>query len=64
MSHLYDILKMTVNYDIQIYQTSNGNRPFEKWLASLKDINARAKIRQRISRTTVDIMSYLCDNVS
>lgn len=36
--------------ELLIYETSDGKRPFSKWLESLRDINARAKIRARLDR--------------
>jgi len=35
---------------IQIYQTSNRESPFTIWLDCLNDINAKARILQRIDR--------------
>lgn len=32
------------------YQTFDGKFPFSRWLLSLKDINARARINTRINR--------------
>ncbi len=36
--------------EIQIYETKDGKRPFSRWLDSLQDLNARAKILIRIDR--------------
>jgi len=36
--------------EIHEYVTSSGKSPFNEWLSKLKDIRARAKIRQRIDR--------------
>lgn len=36
--------------EIQLYATPEGKIPFEKWFNSLRDINARAKIRIRLDR--------------
>ena len=36
--------------EIQIYATPDGKCPFLEWLESLRDINARAKIRTRLDR--------------
>lgn len=36
--------------EIQIYETPDGKHPFSDWLESLRDINARAKIRARLDR--------------
>ena len=37
-------------YRIEIFETTSGKRPFSKWLADLKDLNGRAKIRVRLDR--------------
>lgn len=36
--------------EILLYETPDGKRPFSNWLESLRDINARAKIRARLDR--------------
>ena len=36
--------------DIEIYETSNGRRPFESWLKGLKEIHTRARVRMRLDR--------------
>jgi len=36
--------------ELQIYVTEDGRAPFSEWLASLRDIKARAKIRVRLDR--------------
>ena len=36
--------------EIVIYSTSDGTYPFELWLLSLKDRQARARIRRRLAR--------------
>jgi len=33
--------------ELRIYVTKDGREPFSEWLASLRDIRARAKIRVR-----------------
>lgn len=38
------------NQDIKIFVTGSGKAPFQDWLKSLKDVKARAKVRQRIDR--------------
>lgn len=35
---------------VEVYETSDGKRPFTAWLNSLRDINAKAKIIKRIER--------------
>ncbi len=39
--------------DIKIFVTGRGKAPFQDWLRSLKDLKARAKVRQRIDRLTL-----------
>lgn len=39
--------------DLQIYVTEDGRAPFSEWLASLRDIKARAKIRVRLDRVSL-----------
>ncbi|KAF3887029.1 MULTISPECIES: type II toxin-antitoxin system RelE/ParE family toxin [Nostocales] len=36
--------------EIQDYLTSEGRSPFAEWLEALRDIQARAKIRNRLKR--------------
>lgn len=36
--------------EIVLYLTPNGACPFESWLTSLKDSQARARIRRRLAR--------------
>jgi putative addiction module killer protein len=40
------------NFKIELleYLTEEGENPFHKWLTSLKDLTARAKIRVRLNR--------------
>ena len=40
----------TAPKEIKEYLTEEGGSPFRKWLKSLKDANARAKIRVRLNR--------------
>jgi putative addiction module killer protein len=37
-------------YYIEIYQDKRGLVPFVKWIESLKDVRARAKIKVRLTR--------------
>lgn len=37
-------------FEVLVYQTKDGRRPFDEWLVNLKDISARARIRSRINR--------------
>lgn len=41
---------MTIEYDLQIYETSQGKRPFETWIEKLKDHRAAAVIKLRLRR--------------
>lgn len=36
--------------ELLLYETPDGKLPFSNWLESLRDINARAKIRARLDR--------------
>ena len=40
----------TQEWEIREYLRSDGKCPFRNWLKSLKDVNARARIRVRINR--------------
>lgn len=37
-------------YEIRLYQAHDGHEPFADWLASFRDLRARARIEQRINR--------------
>lgn len=37
-------------YEIEVYQTEEGNMPFSDWLLELRDKRAQAKLRARITR--------------
>lgn len=39
--------------DLEIYETEDGDAPFSSWLDSLKDREARARIRKRLNRATL-----------
>lgn len=39
--------------EIREYLTTAGRSPFDKWLRSLTDIRARAKVRVRIDRLSL-----------
>ncbi len=39
-----------MEYEIRIFETDNGKRPFSEWLNNLRDIQAKAKIRLRLDR--------------
>ena len=41
---------MKTVFDIKYYEAGNGEKPFQKWLNSLKDITGRAKVHVRIDR--------------
>jgi len=40
----------TQEWEIREYLSADGKCPFRDWLRSLKDVNARARIRVRINR--------------
>jgi putative addiction module killer protein len=39
--------------ELRIYVTEEGREPFSEWLASLRDIKARAKVRVRLDRVSL-----------
>lgn len=39
-----------MSFQVEVYQTADGKRPFAEWLRSVKDRRARAKVRTRITR--------------
>lgn len=39
-----------IEIDIEIYEDSNGKRPFEEWIKDLREVHTRAKILTRIDR--------------
>lgn len=39
-----------MDYEIEIYQSDNGKRPFSQWLKDIKDHVAKSKIRVRLDR--------------
>jgi putative addiction module killer protein len=39
-----------IEIDIEIYETSNGKRPFEEWIKDIREAHTRAKILTRIDR--------------
>ena len=39
-----------MNYQIEVYETSTGKKPFEKWLKDLDDMQAQWAIDLRIKR--------------
>jgi putative addiction module killer protein len=39
--------------ELQIYVTEDGRAPFSEWLALLRDLKARAKIRVRLDRVSL-----------
>ncbi|AFY90893.1 MAG: hypothetical protein CLLPBCKN_002023 [Chroococcidiopsis cubana SAG 39.79] len=45
--------------EIQVYATPDGKYPFIEWLESLRDSNARAKIKARLDRVeTANLGDY------
>ena len=41
---------MIEKYHIEIYKDKQGLAPFVKWIESLKDVRARAKVKVRLTR--------------
>jgi putative addiction module killer protein len=41
---------MDEKYQIELYQRQNGNVPFRDWLKDLRDLQAVARIRARLTR--------------
>lgn len=39
-----------MNYQIKIYQTASGKKPFDQWFEKLKDIKIKALIFDRLDR--------------
>lgn len=39
--------------ELRIYETDDGDAPFSSWLNSLKDREARARIRKRLDRVAL-----------
>ncbi len=39
--------------ELRIYETEQGKLPFSEWLDSLRDREARARIRKRLDRVTL-----------
>lgn len=39
--------------ELRIYETQHGDAPFSSWLDSLKDREARARIRKRLNRVAL-----------
>ena len=37
-------------HEIEYYKTEDGTAPFKEWLAALRDVSGRAKIRIRLDR--------------
>ena len=44
---------MDEKYQIELYQRQNGTVPFRNWLDSLRDLQAVARIRARLTRIRV-----------
>jgi putative component of toxin-antitoxin plasmid stabilization module len=40
----------TIVSELRTYLTVDGRAPFDEWLASLRDVQARARIRVRLVR--------------
>lgn len=43
-------MEITRKYCIEIYATQKGDKPFIKWLESLKDKTVRYRIKERLDR--------------
>ena len=43
-------------FELEYYITIKGKKPFKDWLAGLKDVSARAKIRVRLDRVRLGNM--------
>ena len=39
-----------LRHSVEIYRTPDGREPFMEWLRQLRDVKARARIRNRIAR--------------
>jgi len=42
-----------MDFDIQIYATDHGKEPFNEWIKSLKNIDAKAHVFQRLQRIRI-----------
>lgn len=42
--------RVMIEIDIEIYEASNGKRPFEEWIKDIREIHTRAKVLTRIDR--------------
>ena len=42
--------------ELRVYQQGDGGQPFTVWLAALKDLEARARIRTRLARLSLGNM--------
>lgn len=40
-------------YEIEIYETSTGKRPFDSWFDDIREIQTKAKILKRLDRIRV-----------
>lgn len=40
-------------FQVEVYQTTEGRRPFAEWLRGLEDEKARARIRVRVARLEI-----------
>jgi len=38
------------SYEIRLYKTADGRKPFSEWISSLRDVRARLRIEKRIER--------------
>lgn len=52
---------------IEIYVTRNGKKPFIVWLESLKDLNLRSRVKEKLDRVSLGNMGdykYLAEGIS
>lgn len=42
-----------MEFEVEIYETSRGKRPFDTWFEDIREYNSRAKILTRIDRLKV-----------
>lgn len=63
LEQLYTIVyNRVIEYRIEFYRTEAGNEPFTDWLASLKDIDTKALIFQRLQRVKLGNFGD-CDSI-
>jgi len=40
-------------YEIHVYETTGGDKPYSNWINALRDLEARARIDQRLNRLKI-----------